>query len=707
MPGVRHNGKRRRGEFDDGENHNQMGVAHTLAVLRGEDPTTPTTAPIEAEKRKDTDDLSEWQTVPSRKKSKKNSKDDGSNYPAITHSPNARLQTHVRIGDLQNLVLYLLSDAPSPQWVSVRHHMEVRKVVVLMTAGLERGMFNGEVSLDELTTSTKQTGPSDGDEKSGLATRQHLSPDAYYPTSLDKDQLPESLKPLADIFPHLWPIKTPGDDKVSRIHSPLQAILTAPLPKAQEEKKAKGPRPPRAAKDWEDKPTPVSEYVADYEQLRDNEFVPHLSVVPAEEKQFEVEKRKAETQTAEDGWVASNPEAEDTPDESAKEDPITANRPVYAIDCEMCMTGTIFALTRISVLDWAGTMVYDTLVKPAAPITDYLTQYSGMTAEKLDPITTTLADVQTHLLKLLTPSSILIGHSLNSDLNALKLTHPSVVDTGMLYPHPRGPPLRSSLKWLAQKYLSRDIQTGRKAGHDSIEDARAALDLVKLKCKKGPAWGTSDASNESIFKRLGRSPRPGKRDPEGEKCTGAVVDWGVPSRGYGAQADVCIGCGSDAEVVAGVKRCIAGDADGKEVRGGGVDFVWARLRELEAVRGWWSQSRSADNEALLERARGGGVGAGEALDPQQQPLSCYVAATVAHVKDIYDALPPCTALIVYTGTGDPRDLSRLQAMQQQFRKEYQVKKWDELSVKWTDDEEQALKAACRKARDGMGFVVVK
>ncbi|KAM6538924.1 hypothetical protein FALCPG4_000772 [Fusarium falciforme] len=54
-------------------------------------------------------------------------------------------------------------------------------------------------------------------------------------------------------------------------------------------------------------------------------------------------------------------------------------------------------------------------------------------------------------------------------------------------------------------------------------------------------------------------------------------------------------------------------------------------------------------------------------------------------------------------------MSRLQKIQTQWRKEYNTpgKKWDELSVKWTDTEEQALKAAARKARAGIGFVSVK
>ena len=100
----------------------------------------------------------------------------------------------------------------------------------------------------------------------------------------------------------------------------------------------------------------------------------------------------------------------------------------------------------------------------------------------LAPVTTTLADVQKKLLDILTPRSILVGHSLNSDLTALKITHPFIIDTALIFPHPRGPPLKSALKYLAQKYLNREIQkghgtTGPGAGHDSIEDARTCLDL--------------------------------------------------------------------------------------------------------------------------------------------------------------------------------------------------------------------------------------
>jgi RNA exonuclease 1 len=46
-------------------------------------------------------------------------------------------------------------------------------------------------------------------------------------------------------------------------------------------------------------------------------------------------------------------------------------------------------------------------------------------------------------------------------------------------------------------------------------------------------------------------------------------------------------------------------------------------------------------------------------------------------------------------------------MQQQHKREYRIKKWDELSVKWTDTENQQLRKAVTVARAGVGFMTVK
>ena len=89
-------------------------------------------------------------------------------------------------------------------------------------------------------------------------------------------------------------------------------------------------------------------------------------------------------------------------------------------------------------------------------------------------------------------------------------------------------------------------------------------------------------------------------------------------------------------------------------------------------------------------------------------LADTVSRTVSNIHQIYQSLPPCTLFLVYSGTGDPREVSRLQAMHKTFREEFNSRKpWDELTVKWTDTEEQALKKACERAREGCGFMCVK
>lgn len=324
----------------------------------------------------------------------------------------------------------------------------------------------------------------------------------------------------------------------------------------------------------------------------------------------------------------------------------------------------------------------------------------------LENVTTTLSDIQKELLELLTPQTILLGHSLNSDLNALRLTHPFLIDTGILYPHARGPPYKQSLKWLATKFLSKEIQKGVK-GHDSVEDARACLDLVKQKCERGPRWGSSETNAESIFKRLGRATRP----QSSVARAGAVIDWGDPTRGHGGQAQVAIGCKSDRDVVEGIDLALKGLAEGKSGAADKVDFAWGRLRELELVRGWWDDAKTADVEAIrqtaLERLGRPVSEDDEGSEAVGAELGEAVARVVDYIVEVYKCLPRCTAFIVYSGTGDPREIRRLQAMRQVHQREYQTKNWDNLSVKWTDTEVQALSRACQKAREGMALVVVK
>ncbi|KFQ35248.1 RNA exonuclease 1, partial [Mesitornis unicolor] len=156
---------------------------------------------------------------------------------------------------------------------------------------------------------------------------------------------------------------------------------------------------------------------------------------------------------------------------------------IYALDCEMCYTKQGLELTRVTVINSDLKVVYDTFVKPDTKVVDYNTRFSGVTEEDLENTSITLRDVQAVLLNMFSADTILIGHSLESDLFALKLIHGTVVDTAIVFPHRLGLPYKRALRTLMADYLKRIIQDNVE-GHDSSEDAKACMELMVWKIKE-------------------------------------------------------------------------------------------------------------------------------------------------------------------------------------------------------------------------------
>lgn len=171
--------------------------------------------------------------------------------------------------------------------------------------------------------------------------------------------------------------------------------------------------------------------------------------------------------------------------------PISENSPMFAIDCEMCITDHS-ELTKISIVDEELRVVYHELVKPPRPITNYLTRYSGITKAIMENVTTTLEDVHS-FMRDLPRDSIFCGHSLNMDLAAIQIFHPYVIDTSVIFNRTGQRSYKPSLKSLAYELLGKEIQTVDKLGHDSLEDALTTMELVKLKLVNGILFGDSVA----------------------------------------------------------------------------------------------------------------------------------------------------------------------------------------------------------------------
>ncbi|XP_045451125.1 RNA exonuclease 1 [Melitaea cinxia] len=180
--------------------------------------------------------------------------------------------------------------------------------------------------------------------------------------------------------------------------------------------------------------------------------------------------------------------------------PVTATSPMFGLDCEMCITRVGSELTRISVVNEKHEVVYESLVKPYNSITDYVTRYSGITKSILENVTKRLEDVQTELRELLPPDAILVGQSLNTDLHALKMMHPYIIDTSLIYNLNGERSKKPKLKALAREFLNEDIQNQR-GGHCSVEDSLACLKLVQLKLSRNVEFGDAVHLKRQTFKQ--------------------------------------------------------------------------------------------------------------------------------------------------------------------------------------------------------------
>ncbi|TDZ40767.1 RNA exonuclease 3 [Colletotrichum trifolii] len=216
-------------------------------------------------------------------------------------------------------------------------------------------------------------------------------------------------------------------------------------------------------------------------------------------------------------------------------------RQAVAIDCEMGVAyDGESVLIRVSVVDYfTSEILLDSLVYPDVKMLHYNTRYSGVSRKDMEDARNKgkcliggLAAAREEVWKWVGPETVVVGHAVNNDLASLRWIHPLIIDSLILaaaekaaqeklaeelmkkeeeaallaaakareqsndlmtFSDAEGSDKGSdgetktktqrskrgklSLKALTREILGRNIQVG-KAGHDSLEDALAARDLV-------------------------------------------------------------------------------------------------------------------------------------------------------------------------------------------------------------------------------------
>eukprot|EP00249_Psilotum_nudum_P018283 c26728_g2_i1 orf=54-1868(+) len=535
-------------------------------------------------------------------------------------------KTRIRLEDIQGLVRWVLADGTMPNWVFVKNKPLVSKLVLLYMPGLDAAVYMSQSSLlRNLSTccgtplallalssvaDSTQTIEALLTFKSRKRGRgmpfvtppcQQHSLKNKYSSMLPGVGLGAGLQPGIK-HPKLTESDTPG---VNRDES---TSLCNDTPGTGE---STGLMPGEASVPEGEAPFPVSFYTLTRSQMLEHGY-PVVS-------------------TGTDGYVETLPAASGLPFVD-----------MAAIDCEMCYTEHGLELTRVSLVDNEGMVLFDSLVRPSSAIIDYNTRFSGITYEMMDSVTTTLEDVQKEIVKLVSSETILVGHSLESDLIALKIIHKRVIDTALMYQHPRGPLFKPALRILASHFLQRRIQDWR-IGHDSIEDARAAMDLALLKIRKGPEFGNvSRFAKENLLLLLNK---------HGQQCV--LLDrWSILQR-YAVGSCHAIVCTSDDEVLLKAK---------KEVNNCNRNFIWLQFSELDSYYKRQAENldslttHAAQMASLMTCNR-----AVEKFDAQRNVSAEFQNILLQmdeRIKQLHSALPSNTMLIVASGHGDTASVRR-------------------------------------------------
>ncbi|KAI9025043.1 hypothetical protein CLU79DRAFT_844850 [Phycomyces nitens] len=545
--------------------------------------------------------------------------------PSLSLRPQ-EVKVKMPLKSIRQFILYCLTEASTPSWAPIVNKGLVKNLVVVFAQGLDITYFGAEKN------------------------RQNV-PNAISLTDLKEDSIGKSSMPFfASKFSHMIVSKLSGEK--GKIESPISELLKCDVSLTEKNKMLQE----KWDRSIEHKDNMKEYYVMTLDQLKAADYPIPPSMDP--------------TVTLGEGWKETR--AVKVPSKEKK---------LIAVDCEMVLTASGSALARVTLINEDGNVVLDEIVKPDEPVVDYLTQYSGITPEIMNSTNCSFTRAQKHIRKIVDHDVLLIGHSLDNDLKAMKLVHPYCADTSLLFDHYKGPPYRPGLKMLARTFLKRGIQEQNEntIGHDSAEDARATLDLFKLKLERGPGFGVYGKKTELIFDRLR------KFDPP---KSGAILESAdATNRLLGSTVgSEYVRCDTDKELVEKITEKI-------KTR----DFVLSKFRSLQSI------DDTQEEEEVPN------------VIPQAFSDEHETASKLARFdllfKELYENLPPSTVVVVMGGSGEVPRYRQLLAKSRRYHEVYLVKGMKRENIPeqyvWTPTDQKIMLGECAKAKLCSTFFTIK
>lgn len=197
-----------------------------------------------------------------------------------------------------------------------------------------------------------------------------------------------------------------------------------------------------------------------------------------------------------------------------------------ALDCEMAgVAGGAGEAILLCVTDYVtGAVLMNRFVWPTERITQIRSSIHGISKSTLEAAVLQgqalhgWKQARLELWKYIDSSTILVGHALEHDLDALRIIHPLIVDSGILSINAVG--IRRAqwgLKTLCAELLNFQIRKNEGGIHDCLEDVLATREVVLFCTRKKEAFQSWAETKIKKEMRLQDERERAKLEKENEK----------------------------------------------------------------------------------------------------------------------------------------------------------------------------------------------